>query len=55
MNNSTTIIQWNIQSINKKATELQKLMNEYHPLCICLQEACILDRNRINYNRYGLH
>ena len=55
MSNFSTLIQWNIQSINKKAIELQKLMNEYHPLCVCLQEACILDRNRINYNRYDLH
>ena len=55
MNNFSTIIQWNIQSINKKGTELQTLMNEYHPLCICLQEACILKPNLINYKRYDLH
>ena len=32
------IIQWNLQSLKTKFSELKLLINEHLPICICLQE-----------------
>ena len=37
-NTPSFILQWNIRSINKNRLELNKLIDEYSPICICLNE-----------------
>ena len=46
-NNKNNIIQWNIQSLKTKFSELKTLVKQFSPACVCLQETLI--GNRIIY------
>ena len=53
---ASKIIQWNLDSYKSKFTELKKLLNQYTPMCVCLQETQIRENERNNapsqYNIY---
>ena len=52
------ILQWNINGINKNQQELKKLLNEFNPMCIALNETRVNDPSSIinasfkNYSSY---
>ena len=41
----TSIIQWNMQSWRSNFCDLKKLISQYQPACVCLQETLLKDRN----------
>lgn len=52
MDNS--LLQWNCRGLKTNREELKLLINEYKPLCICLQETMLKTNDKIQLNNFSL-
>ena len=50
-----TVIQWNIQSWRSNFCELKKLIQDFNPICLCLQETLMTDRSIFGPSRYNVY
>jgi len=48
------IIQWNIQSYRTKFSELKCLLEQYQPICVCLQETLLKTNQHYSPSGYSL-
>lgn len=53
--NNLNIIQWNINSLNKKRHELQLIIQIYIPVCIALQETNLKNTFKPNIQNYNIY
>ena len=49
-----SIIQWNLQSLKTKFSELKLIINEYLPICVCVQETLAHINNINNISGYNI-
>jgi len=49
-----SILQWNLQSYRSKFSELKVILNEVHPICVCLQETMIRNREVFPPSQYNI-
>ena len=51
MNKNTYILQWNVNGMKTRLRlgEIQRLIHEYEPVCICVQHIGQYDTNLTNY------
>lgn len=50
----SNIIQWNLQSLKSKFSELKLLLNQYSPACVCLQETLAHINKISTISRYNV-
>ena len=53
--NTENLISWNINSVKNKYPELQMLVQDYHPIVICLQETKPAEQNSFYLRNFDIH